>query len=65
MEAVRAVPIDRLLVESDVHAPRDLLGGTIGAISYVSFARNCSIREIAEITSKNGLAFVSTSVQSQ
>ena len=37
-EAVQAVPLNRLLVESDVHSPEDVAGGTIGAISYITWA---------------------------
>jgi Tat protein secretion system quality control protein TatD with DNase activity len=37
-EAVRAVPKERLLVESDVSDPSDVLGGTTGAIAYLAWA---------------------------
>ncbi|KAL3920721.1 MAG: hypothetical protein SGILL_003115 [Bacillariaceae sp.] len=57
MEAARAVPMERLMVESDVHHPDDVLGGTIGAIAYVAAARNVSPIEIANVTAKNGVAF--------
>jgi Tat protein secretion system quality control protein TatD with DNase activity len=56
-EAVCAIPLDRLLVESDVHSPEDLLGGTAGAISYVAWARKASVEDIAETTARNGMAF--------
>jgi Tat protein secretion system quality control protein TatD with DNase activity len=62
-EAVRAVPTNRLMVESDVHSPQDLLGGTAGAIAYVAWARNKSIEDIAETTSRNALVFVHCGVR--
>ena len=80
-EAVQAVPLNRLLVESDVHSPEDVAGGTIGAISYITWALLASsgdnnsnsndnngendnddskftVKDIASITSKNGLTFL-------
>lgn len=61
-DAVRAVPDDRLLVESDVHSSQDLLGGTAGAIAYVAWARDSDIMDIATATSINGLAFITSQV---
>ena len=59
-EAVLAVPKDRLLVESDVHASSDLLGGTAGAISYVAHSTKIDIIDIAKLTTRNGLAFLTS-----
>ena len=58
LDAVRAVPVDRIMVESDVHNMEDVLGGTIGAISYLAWARGTSISEMARLTAKNGEAFL-------
>jgi TatD DNase family protein len=58
MEAVRAVPADRLMVESDVHHPDDVLGGTVGAIAYVAAARNESVVALANATARNGMTFL-------
>lgn len=59
-EAVQAVPWNRLMVESDVHHSRDVLGGTLAAISYVAWAREESIVHVAEVTTRNGMAFLSS-----
>ncbi|KAG7370219.1 TatD-related deoxyribonuclease [Nitzschia inconspicua] len=57
-EAVQAVPIDRLLVESDVHHPEDVLGGILGAIAYVAWVRDESERTIATVTTQNAQRFL-------
>ena len=57
-EAVKEVPSDRLLVESDVHASEDLLAGTAGAIAYVAWARGQDLKAIATLSSRNGQSFL-------
>lgn len=63
-EAVRAVPIDRLMAESDVHSAEDVKKGTAGAVSYIAFSLNCSILEVAQLTALNGLAFLNATAKS-
>ena len=57
-DAVRAVPRNRLLAESDVHHPLDVPAGTAGAIAYLAWALERPIPEVAELTATNGLAFL-------
>lgn len=57
-EAVAAVPLDRLMVESDVACAQDVLGGTIGAVAYVASARHMSPIDVVKVTARNGLKFL-------
>jgi TatD DNase family protein len=57
-EAVCSIPADRLVVESDVHSSQDLLGGTVGAIAYVAWARGETMHYVANLTSENGIRFL-------
>ncbi|KAL7550721.1 hypothetical protein ACHAWF_013936 [Thalassiosira exigua] len=59
-EAVRSVPPDRLLVESDVHAPPDVALGTAGAVAYVAQARGEKLELVADLSARNGLRFLSS-----
>mmetsp|Transcript_14871 Transcript_14871/g.26261 ORF Transcript_14871/g.26261 Transcript_14871/m.26261 type:complete len:485 (+) Transcript_14871:141-1595(+) len=60
MEAVRSIPPDRLLVESDVHASVDVALGTAGAVAYAAQVRGEMLEEVAECTTRNGLRFLSS-----
>jgi TatD DNase family protein len=59
-EAVRSVPSDRLLVESDVHASIDVTLGTAGAVAYAAHVRGERIEDLAERCVVNGLRFLSS-----
>jgi len=61
-DTVRSIPMNRLMVESDVHSSQDLLGGTLGAVAYVAWARDETIHHVANVTSENGMRFL-TAVQ--
>jgi len=60
MEAVRSIPPDRLLVESDVHASVDVILGTAGAVAYAAQVRGETLEEVAERSTQNGLRFLSS-----
>ena len=57
-EAKQTVPLDKLLVESDVQSDADVAGGTLCAISYVAWAWNMQLRDVMSVTSKNGSSFL-------
>mmetsp|Transcript_28091 Transcript_28091/g.56944 ORF Transcript_28091/g.56944 Transcript_28091/m.56944 type:complete len:430 (+) Transcript_28091:130-1419(+) len=58
IEAIRAVPTNRLLAESDVHCTADVEAGTAGAIAYLAAASGHTVLEMADITAKNGIEFL-------
>ena len=57
-EAVCAVPLDRLMAESDVHSAHDVPVGTAGSVAYIAEALEKPILEVAHLTAVNGLAFL-------
>ena len=59
-EALRSVPSDRVLVESDVHTSHDVVLGTAGSVAYVAHARGERIEDVAEICARNGLRFLNS-----
>jgi len=58
IEAIRAVPMSRLLAESDVHSTADVKSGTAGAIAYLSAATSISLIDMADMTAKNALGYL-------
>ena len=59
-EAVRSVPSDRLLVESDVHASIDVTLGMARAVAHAAHVRGERIEDVAERCVINGLRFLSS-----
>lgn len=61
LQAIRAVPRNRLLAESDVHCTLDAPAATAGAIAYIAAAladRDETLETVADLTTRNGLAFL-------
>ncbi len=56
--AVRAVPFDRLVAESDVHASSDVAAGTAGALAYLAWALEKPLEQVARQCAFNGIAFL-------
>lgn len=58
IEAIRAVPMSRLLAESDVHSTANVKSGTAGAIAYLSAATSISLIDMADMTAKNAQEYL-------
>ena len=56
-DAIRAVPTDRIMIESDVSSDVDAPGACAKAVELVASVRGWSYEHTAELTSRNGLAF--------
>ena len=59
-EAIRQVPPERLLVESDVHNSHDSMGGTALACAYLARALDEPVDVVAQRTTANALRFLQT-----
>eukprot|EP00565_Helicotheca_tamesis_P009592 CAMPEP_0185727878 /NCGR_PEP_ID=MMETSP1171-20130828/3436_1 /TAXON_ID=374046 /ORGANISM="Helicotheca tamensis, Strain CCMP826" /LENGTH=480 /DNA_ID=CAMNT_0028396523 /DNA_START=585 /DNA_END=2027 /DNA_ORIENTATION=- len=58
IEAIRAVPTNRLLAESDVHSHEDVPAATAGSVSYIAKAIGWDLMDTAELTALNGFEFL-------
>ena len=58
IETIRAVPMSRLLAESDVHSTANVKSGTAGAIAYLSAATSISLIDMADMTAKNAQEYL-------
>jgi Tat protein secretion system quality control protein TatD with DNase activity len=57
-DTVRAIPRDRLLVESDIHSSSLETLGTTGAVAYLAWALEEPIQVVAQTVIENGLRFL-------
>jgi len=60
INAIRAVPLNRLLAESDVHCTDEVQSGTAGAIAYLAAATGTTVLDMAKLTMRNGMTFLAT-----
>lgn len=58
LELIKAVPEDRLLIESDLNTPVDLDQSLVEITKIVAEARGWSMKQVVSITHKNWLRFV-------
>jgi Tat protein secretion system quality control protein TatD with DNase activity len=56
-EAVKAVPFDRLLAESDLHCTEAAMGGTVATLAFLAWALDEPIRVVAARVRENSLRF--------
>ena len=56
--AIKAVPDDRVLIESDVMDDQDVTLASLHALQLVADCKGWSVRQTAEVTAKNALAFL-------
>lgn len=57
-ELIRAVPEDRLLIESDLNTPKGIDACMIDITKIVAEARGWSIQQVVDITNKNWMNFI-------
>lgn len=59
-EVLRYIPINRILVESDVSHPNNVIIGTFGAMDYVANVLNKPLEETVSLVAKNSVGFLTT-----
>ena len=57
-ELIRAVPENRLLIESDLNTPKGIDECMVDIVKIVAEARQWTIQQVVEITSRNWLSFI-------
>ena len=56
-DAIRAVPADRIMIESDVSSDMDTQEACMKAVELVASVRGWGYEYTADLTSRNGMAF--------
>ena len=64
-DAIRSIPLDRILAESDVHSHSDVAAGTAGAVAHIANALDKSTQDVATLTRDNGLNFLKTALHTK
>jgi hypothetical protein len=57
-EALRSIPRNRLLVESDVHCSDHVILGASGSVAYLDQYLSESVEGVADFITQNGLRFL-------